>query len=83
MKGIAIQLLTAFLGSLGFSLLFFTLHLMAMRTEIWRRRVAAMRRIAARSADRQDSAASPQLAPRSTRDEEAVTFSGSFIGDLP
>ena len=35
----------------AFTLLFFTLHLMAMRTEIWRRRVAAMRRLAARSAD--------------------------------
>ena len=38
--------------ALGFSLAFFTLHLMAMRTEIWRRRVAAMRRIAAREAGR-------------------------------
>ncbi|HLW27792.1 MAG TPA: heme ABC transporter permease [Kiloniellales bacterium] len=38
--------------AVGFTLLFFTLHLMAMRTEIWRRRVAAMRRVAARSADR-------------------------------
>ena len=37
--------------ALGFTLLFLTLHLMAMRTEIWRRRVAAMRRIAARSAE--------------------------------
>ncbi len=34
----------------AFTMLFFTLHMMAMRTEIWRRRVAAMRRIAARSA---------------------------------
>jgi heme exporter protein C len=41
--------------AIGFSLLFFTLHLMAMRTEIWRRRVSAMRRIAARSADRQEA----------------------------
>ncbi|TKT82867.1 heme ABC transporter permease [Aquamicrobium sp. LC103] len=40
--------------ALGFTLLFFTLHLMAMRSEIWRRRVAAMRRLAARSADRQE-----------------------------
>jgi heme exporter protein C len=39
-------------SALGFTLLFFTLHLMAMRNEIWRRRVAAMRRIAARRADR-------------------------------
>jgi len=38
--------------ALGFTLMFFTLHLMAMRTEIRRRRVAAMRRVAARSADR-------------------------------
>lgn len=36
----------------AFTMLFFTLHMMAMRTEIWRRRVAAMRRIAARSAAR-------------------------------
>ena len=41
--------------AIGFSLLFFALHLMAMRTEIWRRRVSAMRRIAARSADRQEA----------------------------
>ena len=39
-------------SALGFTLLFFTLHLMAMRTEIWRRRVVAMRRLAARSADK-------------------------------
>ena len=39
-------------SALGFTLLFFTLHLMAMRNEIWRRRVVAMRRIAARSAER-------------------------------
>ena len=38
--------------ALGFTVLFFALHLMAMRTEIWRRRVIAMRRIAARRADR-------------------------------
>jgi heme exporter protein C len=36
----------------GFSALFFTLHLMAMRTEIWRRRIASLRRLAARRADR-------------------------------
>lgn len=41
--------------ALGFTLLFFTLHLMAMRTEIWRRRVMAMRQIAARRADRRQS----------------------------
>lgn len=35
----------------GFTMLFFTLHMMAMRNEIWRRRVAAMRRMAARNAD--------------------------------
>ncbi|MBA8899859.1 MULTISPECIES: heme ABC transporter permease [unclassified Phyllobacterium] len=38
--------------AVGFTLLFFTLHMMAMRNEIWRRRVVAMRRIAARSAER-------------------------------
>jgi len=38
--------------ALGFTLLFFALHLMAMRAEIWRRRVAAMRRLAAREAGR-------------------------------
>jgi heme exporter protein C len=38
--------------ALGFTMLFFALHLMAMRTEIRRRRVAAMRRVAARQADR-------------------------------
>ncbi len=42
--------------ALGFTVLFFTLHLMAMRTEIWRRRVITMRRVAARAADRQGSA---------------------------
>ncbi|AMS43067.1 Heme exporter protein C [Aminobacter aminovorans] len=41
--------------ALGFTLLFFTLHLMAMRTEIWRRRVTAMRQIAARRAERQQA----------------------------
>jgi heme exporter protein C len=35
----------------GFTLLFFTLLLMAMRTEVWRRRVIAMRRVAARIAE--------------------------------
>lgn len=38
--------------ALGFTLLFFTLHLLAMRNEIWRRRVQAMRVIAARRAER-------------------------------
>jgi heme exporter protein C len=37
--------------ALGFTMLFFTLHLMAMRTEIRRRRVISMRRIAARQAN--------------------------------
>ena len=36
--------------AIGFTLLFFTLHLMAMRNEIWRRRIAVMRRNAARAA---------------------------------
>lgn len=35
----------------GFTMLFFTLHMMAMRNEIWRRRVAVMRKMAARNAD--------------------------------
>jgi heme exporter protein C len=39
-------------SALGFMLLFFTLHLMAMRAEILRRRVSAMRRIASRRAER-------------------------------
>lgn len=34
--------------AVGFTLLFFTLHMMAMRTEISRRRIASMRRLAAR-----------------------------------
>lgn len=38
--------------ALGFTLMFFTLHLMAMRSEVWRRRVAAMRKVAARRAER-------------------------------
>ncbi len=37
--------------AVGFTVLFFALHLTAMRTEIRRRRVVAMRRIAARRAD--------------------------------
>ncbi len=39
--------------ALAFSLLFFTLHLMAMRNEIWRRRIAVQRRLAARMAGRE------------------------------
>ncbi|MEH6692414.1 MAG: heme ABC transporter permease [Pseudorhizobium pelagicum] len=39
--------------ALAFTLLFFTLHLMAMRNEIWRRRVGAQRRMAARMAGRE------------------------------
>ncbi|MGC4024363.1 MAG: heme ABC transporter permease [Mesorhizobium sp.] len=37
--------------AVGFTLLFFTLHLMAMRTEVWRRRVRTMRQLAARRAE--------------------------------
>jgi heme exporter protein C len=40
------------ISALGFTLIFFALHLAAMRAEILRRRVDAMRRIAARQADR-------------------------------
>lgn len=43
-------------SALGFTLVFFTLHLMAMRAEIWRRRVAVMRRMMARRADRETAA---------------------------
>ncbi|MCB1453167.1 MAG: heme ABC transporter permease [Rhizobiaceae bacterium] len=39
------------ISAIGFTLLYATLHLMAMRTEIWRRRVIAMRRMAARGAE--------------------------------
>lgn len=39
------------ISALGFTLAFLTLHMMAMRTEIWRRRVVAMRRVAARQAE--------------------------------
>ncbi|MDP3897517.1 MAG: heme ABC transporter permease [Mesorhizobium sp.] len=38
-------------SAIGFTLIFFTLHLMAMRAEIWRRRVAVMRRMAAKRAE--------------------------------
>ena len=38
--------------ALGFTVLFLTLHLMAMRAEIFRRRVASMRQIAAMRAER-------------------------------
>ncbi|MBB5700265.1 heme exporter protein C [Ochrobactrum daejeonense] len=41
-----------FVMAIGFTLLFFTLHMMAMRNEIWRRRVASMKKLAARNADR-------------------------------
>lgn len=37
--------------AVGFTLLFFTLHLTAMRTEVWRRRVTAMQRLAARRSE--------------------------------
>lgn len=43
-----------FTMALAFTLLFFTLHLMAMRNEIWRRRIAAQRRLAARMAAREE-----------------------------
>ncbi len=46
------SLLTPLLiSAVGFTLLYFTLQLMAMRTEIWRRRVTSMRRMAARGAE--------------------------------
>ena len=45
-------LLPLIVMAIGFTLLFLTLHLMAIRTEILRRRVVAMRRIEARRAER-------------------------------
>jgi heme exporter protein C len=36
--------------ALGFTILFFTLHIASMRNEIWARRITAMRRLAARQA---------------------------------
>ena len=42
--------------AIGFTLLFFTLHLAAMRNEILRRRVAVQRRLAARMANREAKA---------------------------
>ncbi|WP_438751410.1 heme ABC transporter permease [Pararhizobium sp. O133] len=39
--------------AIAFTLLFFTLHIAAMRNEIWRRRVTSMRRQAARTAGRE------------------------------
>jgi heme exporter protein C len=39
--------------AIAFTLLFFTLHLMAMRNEIWRRRIATQRRMADRMAGRE------------------------------
>ena len=39
--------------AIAFTALFFTLHVMAMRNEIWRRRIAAQRRLAARLASRE------------------------------
>ncbi len=47
----ASMLVPLLISALGFTLLFLTLHLAAMRVEIWRRRVAAMRRLAARRAE--------------------------------
>lgn len=41
-----------FVMAIGFTLLFIALHMMAMRNEIWRRRVASMKKLAARNADR-------------------------------
>ncbi len=41
--------------AVAFTMLFFTLHLMAMRNEIWRRRIATQRRMAARMAGREVS----------------------------
>jgi len=45
--------------ALGFTALFLFLHMVAMRTEIWRRRIATLRRASARE---QRSTARPVLA---------------------
>jgi len=42
--------------AVAFTMLFFTLHFAAMRNEIWRRRVSAQRRMAARQASREHPA---------------------------
>jgi heme exporter protein C len=47
----------------GFTVLFAALHLMAMRNEIHRRRVAAMRQVAARRAERGAKASRPISEP--------------------
>jgi heme exporter protein C len=41
--------------AIAFTALFFTLHIMAIRNEIWRRRVATQRRMAARMVAREDT----------------------------
>lgn len=48
------------ISAIGFTCLFFTLHLAAMRTEVWRRRIAAMRKIAARQADHRNKDGKPK-----------------------
>jgi heme exporter protein C len=44
-------LIPLLVSATGFTLLFLALHILAMRTEIWRRRVFAMRRMAVRRAE--------------------------------
>jgi heme exporter protein C len=39
--------------AIAFTMLFLTLHVMAIRNEIWRRRISAQRRLAARLASRE------------------------------
>ncbi|MEX0345168.1 MAG: heme ABC transporter permease [Rhizobiaceae bacterium] len=48
------------ISAAGFTCLFFTLHLAAMRTEVWRRRIMAMRKIAARQADHRSKGGKPE-----------------------
>ncbi|MCP3056628.1 heme ABC transporter permease [Aurantimonas marianensis] len=47
----AVFLTPLLISAIGFTLLFFALHLTAMRTEVLRRRVAALSRLAARNAE--------------------------------
>ena len=61
-----------FVMAIGFTLLFFTLHMMMMRNEIWRRRVAAMKKLAARNADRTRAQPTEMAKPIEIQEEGAA-----------
>ncbi|MBD8553783.1 heme ABC transporter permease [Rhizobium sp. CFBP 8762] len=63
----------------AFSLLFFTLHIMAMRNEIWRRRVSAMRRKAARSAASVYQGKLGTVFPEKTNETKDPKGAGSIV----